>query len=108
LKIFEAMAMGRPVVSTQVGAEGLPVRSGENILLADTPADFAQSVLSLLRDPSQRQRLGTSARTLVQENYSWTKVAESFANILAEVVSHVEHRDSGNSASGRASSLKAL
>ena len=86
LKIFEAMAMSKAVVSTSVGAEGLPVRSGENILLADTPGDFAGSVISLLRDSNQRQRLGTAARALVQENYSWPKVAEGFARTLQDVI----------------------
>ena len=86
LKIFEAMAMGKSVVSTLVGAEGLPVRGGENILLADTPDDFAGSVISLLRDSSQRNRLGTSARALVQEKYSWPRVAEGFARTLQDVI----------------------
>ena len=85
LKIFEAMAMGKAVVSTSVGAEGLPVRAGENILLADTPRDFADSVMSLLRDANERKRLGTSARTLVRERYSWRKVTETFACTLQEV-----------------------
>jgi len=87
LKIFEAMAMSKAVVSTSVGAEGLPVQSGENILVTETPRDFAQAVLSLLRDPNQRQRLGASARALVQERYSWRKVAETFADVLAACVS---------------------
>src|SRR6202161_1551368 len=82
LKIFEAMAMGKAVVSTSVGAEGLPVQAGENILLADTPDDFARSVMSLLRDSNQRKRLGTSAKALVEERYSWPKVAKSFAHAL--------------------------
>jgi sugar transferase (PEP-CTERM/EpsH1 system associated) len=86
LKIFEAMAMGKAVVSTTVGAEGLPVSPGENILLADTPSDFADAVAALFRDPEQRQRLGTAARTLVQENYSWQQVAENFARTLADVI----------------------
>jgi sugar transferase (PEP-CTERM/EpsH1 system associated) len=86
LKIFEAMAMGKAVVSTSVGAEGLPVKTGENILLADAPKDFAESVIALLRDSKRRQQLGSAARTLVQENYSWSKVAESFANILQKAV----------------------
>jgi sugar transferase (PEP-CTERM/EpsH1 system associated) len=86
LKIFEAMAMSKAVVSTSVGAEGLPVRAGENILLADTPNDFAYSVVSLLRDPNERKRLGTSARALVQEKYSWPKVAETFARTLQDVI----------------------
>jgi polysaccharide biosynthesis protein PslH len=86
LKIFEAMAMSKAVVSTSVGAEGLPVRSGENILLADTPNDFADSVISLLRDQEERKRLGASARTLVEEKYSWRKVSESFLRTLQELV----------------------
>jgi sugar transferase (PEP-CTERM/EpsH1 system associated) len=86
LKIFEAMAMSKAVVSTTVGAEGLPVRNGENILLADTPRDFASSVISLLNDSNGRKRLGTSARTLVLENYSWPKVAEVFAQTLEAVI----------------------
>lgn len=88
LKIFEAMAMSKAVVSTSLGAEGLPVQAGENILLADTPNDFARSVVALLRDPEERKRLGASARTLVQENYSWPRVAESFARTLQEVITH--------------------
>jgi polysaccharide biosynthesis protein PslH len=98
LKIFEAMAMSKAVVSTSIGAEGLPVGNGENILLADSPEDFARSVVSLLRDPSQRQRLGTSARTLVQEKYSWAKVAEDFARTLQEVTTR----------SGRAEAVKRI
>jgi glycosyltransferase involved in cell wall biosynthesis len=86
LKIFEAMAMSKAVVSTTVGAEGLPVRMGENILLADTPHDFADCVVSLLRDANARKRLGDSARVLVQERYSWPKVAESFARTLQDVI----------------------
>lgn len=86
LKIFEAMAMGKAVVSTAVGAEGLPVQTGQNILLADTPNDFAASVASLLRDSCQRRRLGTAARRLVLENYSWRKVAETFSRVLQDVL----------------------
>ncbi|MGD0164918.1 MAG: glycosyltransferase family 4 protein [Candidatus Sulfotelmatobacter sp.] len=86
LKIFEAMAMNKAVVSTSVGAEGLPVRPGENILLADAPQDFADSVVSLLRDPNQRRRLGTAARALVHESYGWPRVAESFARTLHSAV----------------------
>lgn len=86
LKIFEAMAMGKAVVSTSIGAEGLPVRHGENILLADEPSAFADSVRSLLRDASRRQHLGAAARKLVAENYSWSKVGQLFAAALQEVV----------------------
>jgi len=97
LKIFEAMAMGKAVISTSVGAEGLPVRSGENILLADAPSDFAGSVISLLRDPKQRQRLGTSARAMVRESYGWPSVAAGFARTLHDAVISSKPRNiSGN------------
>jgi polysaccharide biosynthesis protein PslH len=93
LKIFEAMAMSKAVVSTSVGAEGLPVQAGENILLADTPSDFADSVASLLRDPKERKRMGDSARVLVQEKYSWPKVADTFARALHDAVISCQRRD---------------
>ena len=97
IKIFEAMAMSKAIVSTSVGAEGLPVRAGENILLADTPDDFARAVLALLRDPNERTRLGRSARALVQEKYSWPRAAESFALILHDAVASFKPREvSGN------------
>ncbi len=80
-----AERVGKAAVSTSVGAEGLPVHSGENILLADTPQDFAAAVMSLLGNPVARKRMGSAARILVQENYSWTKVAEDFARTLQEV-----------------------
>lgn len=87
LKIFEAMAMGKSVVATSIGAEGLPVRSGENVLLADTPIEFANSVVALLSDVKERRRLGFAARTLVEENYSWSRIAAEFAQALDAVVS---------------------
>jgi len=85
LKIFEAMSMGKAVVSTTIGAEGLPVQPGDNIILADEPHIFAQSVASLLRNPTRRVEIGRAARKLVTENYSWAKIAEDFAAILAQV-----------------------
>lgn len=87
LKIFEAMAMTKPVVSTSIGAEGLPVESGKNILLADTPQDFADRVVSLLRDSSERKRIGNAARALVQEKYGWPRIAEIFAETLQAIMS---------------------
>ena len=85
IKIFEAMAMGKAVVSTTLGAEGLPVRHGENIILADDPADFARQVAELLRDPPRRAELGRAARQLVEQSYGWPAVAACFDHILREV-----------------------
>jgi polysaccharide biosynthesis protein PslH len=95
LKIFEAMAMGKAVVSTSVGAEGLAVRPGHNIVLTDTPTNFAEAVISVLHDPDRRRQLGNAARNLVQENYSWTKVAEDFASTLQEVTAGVASAAAG-------------
>jgi glycosyltransferase involved in cell wall biosynthesis len=78
LKIFEALAMGKAVVSTTVGAEGLPVVAGHHLLLADDVEDFAHAVASLLRDPGRRQHLARAGRRLVEEHHSWTRVAQEF------------------------------
>jgi glycosyltransferase involved in cell wall biosynthesis len=86
IKIFEAMAMGKAVVSTTMGAEGLPVRHGENIILADDPADFARQVVQLLRDPLRRTELGGAARKLVERNYSWSAVGATFDEILQKTI----------------------
>jgi len=75
LKILEAMAMGKPVVSTAVGAEGLEVADGENILIADDPPGMARALISVLRDRALRERLAGAGRKLVEERYDWTSIA---------------------------------
>jgi glycosyltransferase involved in cell wall biosynthesis len=70
LKILEAMAAGRAVVSTSVGAEGLDVRTGENILIADDPLTFASHCISVLNSPDLRHRLAAAGRRLVEQRYS--------------------------------------
>jgi len=90
LKIFEAMSMGKAVVSTPVGAEGLPIKHGENIILADEPKEFARAVVHLLRDSAARVRLGRVARELVQEKHSWASVAARFEAVLSRVVGKSE------------------
>lgn len=76
LKILEAMAFGRPVVSTTVGAEGLTVSDGEHLLIADQPEAFAQAVVRLLTEPALRERIAADARQLVESLYDWDLVAE--------------------------------
>ena len=82
------MAMGKAVVSTTMGAEGLPVSHGGNIILADDPAEFARQVAELLRNPERRAQLGRAARQLVEENYGWPSVAAHFDRIVQAVVAH--------------------
>lgn len=81
LKIYEAMAMEKPIVSTSVGAEGLPVVDGKEILLADTPESFAEAVVKLLRDESFATELGKRSAVTVREKFGWETVAKSFASI---------------------------
>lgn len=86
LKIFEAMAMGKTVVSTTIGAEGLAVTSGKDIVLADQPDDLARQVIRLLQNAPERQALGHAARKLVEENFSWTSVGKHLSDVMERVV----------------------
>ena len=79
------MAMGKAVVSTSIGAEGLPVRHGHDILLADTPQEFAERTLSLLRQSDERLRLGRAARRLVETEYGWDTVTRIVEDVLKRV-----------------------
>jgi len=85
LKIFEAMSMAKAVVSTTVGAEGLPVTHGHDIVIADEPARFAQTVVHLIRDAELRGRIETEARRLVVDRYDWSAVAEDFEDALTRL-----------------------
>ncbi len=76
LKILEAMAIGRPVVSTSVGCEGLDVVPGEQILVADTTREFAEEVAGLISgNGAGRDELAARARQLVEETYDWRIIA---------------------------------
>lgn len=82
LKIFEAMSMAKAVISTTIGAEGLPVESGRHLLMADGPEDFAKAAILLLRSKAERRRLAAEARTLVETKFSWASVATEFERAL--------------------------
>lgn len=101
LKLFEALAMGKAVVSTQIGAEGLPLTPGEHFLRADDPADFAQAVVSLIRHPERRKALGSAGRKLVEERYSWPQVARQFEAKCEEAVKRFAEGKIGNLCSTR-------
>ena len=88
LKIFEALSMAKAVVSTAVGAEGLPLAPGQHFLQADDPDGFAAAVTSLLRDSARRRAIGGAGRRLVEERYSWSKVVDEFENQCEEVIRH--------------------
>jgi len=86
LKIVEGMAMGRPIVSTTLGAEGIEAVHDRSILIADEPATFAGSVIRLLDDPVLAARLGRSARELAVERYSWPAAARRLEQFLGEII----------------------
>jgi len=81
LKILEAMAMGKAIVSTRIGAEGIGLVDGESVLLADTPSEFAAAVRQLLENPSLRQALGLQARELAEQRYGWTAIGQDLLEI---------------------------
>ncbi len=84
VKILNALAMGLPVVSTSLGAEGMDVRSGEHLLIADGAAEFARAVVTVLREPELADRLGRSGRELVCKKYSWNRVGERLLGLYDE------------------------
>ena len=86
LKIYEAMAMELPVVSTTVGAEGLPLKDGEEILLRDTPHEFAEAVVKLLNEKKSAKKIGLEAAKTVREKFGWRKVADDFAEICEQAI----------------------
>lgn len=75
LKILEALSMGRAVVSTTVGAEGLDLTPGSEIVIADSAPDFAAAVATLCGDAPARQRLGRAGRALIERRYRWEQIA---------------------------------
>ena len=91
LKIFEALAMARAVVSTTVGAEGLGITPGRHFVAADDPAAFANEVAALLRDPARRRRIGDAGRWLVETCYSWPTIGRAFEQRCEEVVTQHGH-----------------
>jgi glycosyltransferase involved in cell wall biosynthesis len=82
IKILHSMALGLPVVSTRLGCEGLRVADGENILIRDTPEQFAAAVLNLLIDSGLASKLRTAGRKLVEEQYDWSLIFEQLENEL--------------------------
>jgi sugar transferase (PEP-CTERM/EpsH1 system associated) len=85
IKIFEAMAMERAVISTTLGAEGLPVQKGREILLEDSPATFADAVVRLLAQPEAREALARAGRARVIRDHTWESVARRMEEILLQV-----------------------
>lgn len=82
LKILEAMAMEKAIVSTSIGAEGIDHTNGENILLTDTPEEFCDAVVSVMSDAAVRGKLEQGGRALVEEKYDWQAVSSTLSDIF--------------------------
>ena len=86
LKILDSWAMGKAVVSTSVGCEGLETVDGHNILIRDDPTDFAAAVLQVLRDRDLRNRLGHEGRRTVEQHYAWRVVGEKLISLYQNLM----------------------
>ena len=86
-RILEAMAMGKPVVTSSAGIHGINVTIGENIIIADDPEEFARRVIELLNDEELRERIGANARKLMDEEYSWERMTDMLNEVLKKAVS---------------------
>lgn len=82
LKILESAAMGKPVVSTRLGAEGLNFRDGDEIILKDDPSAFADAIADLLFHPQKRQSIATAARERVRQDYSFPALCSAVRGAL--------------------------
>ncbi|MEW6554407.1 MAG: glycosyltransferase [Actinomycetota bacterium] len=85
-KILEAMSMGLPIVTTSLGAEGVNAEDGRDMIVADGPADFAAATVRLLRDEGLCESLGTRARGVALENFSWEKGVSDLEQVLLDVI----------------------
>ena len=85
LKLIEAMSAHKPIVSTTIGAEGFPIRNGEELIIADTPAEMAQAVVALLGDSARRERLGEAAFRLAQQ-YDWRNTIPQLERLYAGLI----------------------
>lgn len=89
IKIYEAMAMDRPVISTTIGAEGLPLTADKDIAIGDSPAEFAEQVSRLLKDKVAQQQISRSGYELVTQNYQWKNVAVKLRDHCLELAKQV-------------------
>lgn len=88
LKIFEAMAMGKALVSTSIGAEGLDIAHGRDLLIADAPEAFARSILDLLQQPELRRTYELAAAASAAR-HDWSQITLAFAGVLRELIKTV-------------------
>lgn len=99
VKILEALAMGRPVVSTTIGAEGLDLVHGSSVLFAEEPGAFAEAILAVLADAELARQLGARGRQHVVDHFDWDRIGEGAHTLLASRVG-LAGRTQGRAAAG--------
>jgi glycosyltransferase involved in cell wall biosynthesis len=92
LKILEAMALGTPVIATLKAAEGICITPGKNILIADSPEEFSAQTVRLLNDNLLREELSKNGRELVEKNYGWDAIGNSFDRLIDIVMNKRESK----------------
>ncbi len=86
LKILEGMSMSKAIVSTSIGAEGIDHTDGKDILLRDTPEDFSNAVVAVMKDNDQRRALETGGRTLVEAKYDWQALSAKLSDVYEAAI----------------------
>ena len=86
IRVLQAMAIGKSVVSTSMVTTGIDVSPGQNIIIADSPAEFADRVVELLNDKQLREKIGDNARKLMKKEHSWEKTTDKLNEIFQKVV----------------------
>ncbi|MDT8069756.1 MAG: glycosyltransferase family 4 protein [Terriglobia bacterium] len=100
LKILDALAMGKAVVSTTFATEGLRVVPGEHLLVADSAADFAEATAQLLSDSSIRKKIGCAGRQFVEAEYSWTSIGRELTDAYKKAIRNFENDHSKSQVMG--------
>jgi glycosyltransferase involved in cell wall biosynthesis len=86
VKIIDAWSWGLPIVSTSIGAEGIEIKEGENILIGDTPEALAEAVVRVLKEPALGERLREQGRAWVEEHYHWRNVYPMWEDVYTELI----------------------
>ena len=101
LKVLDAMASGKAIVSTSIGCEGIDVTPGEHLLVADTPGAFAQTTVALLADVNLQRALGAAARARVEQRYAWSAMADRLMEAYGKAIDYRRAGTAGDRAVGR-------
>ena len=85
LKILNALSMGKCVVSTSIGCEGLNVKHDKNIIIADDPVTFAREIIALFKTPQKIKQIGNDGRELAKSDYEWEKISKKMNSLYNEL-----------------------